>query len=88
MREELIEGMEIAGKYVEPKPMDIKDIENALKEWVHAVRMARLAGFDGVEIHVANGYLIESSSPNFAITVSVNFCMIISTIDETNLVEV
>jgi len=51
--------MEINGKYVEPKPMNTRDMQITLEEWVHAAKMARHAGFDGVEIHGANGYLIE-----------------------------
>ena len=51
--------MEINGKYAEPKPMNTQEMQTNLDEWVHAAKMARLAGFDGVEIHGANGYLIE-----------------------------
>jgi len=52
-------GMEINGKYVELKAMNTQEMQTTLDEWVHAAKMARLAGFDGVEIHGANGYLIE-----------------------------
>lgn len=39
--------------------MDAQDMKECLEEWVHAAKMARKAGFDGVEIHGANGYLLE-----------------------------
>jgi len=51
--------MEINGKHVEPKAMNNRDMQSTLDEWVYAAKMARLAGFDAVEIHGANGYLIE-----------------------------
>ena len=34
-------------------------MKDTLNEWAHAARMAIRAGFDGVEIHGANGYLLE-----------------------------
>ena len=34
-------------------------MEETLEEWAHAANMAIRAGFDGVEIHGANGYLLE-----------------------------
>ncbi|NHF57816.1 alkene reductase [Flavobacteriaceae bacterium TP-CH-4] len=45
--------------YPEPKAMDGKDIAMAIEEYVQAARNAIKAGFDGVEIHAANGYLID-----------------------------
>jgi N-ethylmaleimide reductase len=35
------------------------DIAQAVNEFTNAARRAREAGFDGVELHAANGYLIE-----------------------------
>jgi N-ethylmaleimide reductase len=43
----------------EPKAMSKADIDNAIAEFVQGAKNAMEAGFDGVEIHGANGYLID-----------------------------
>lgn len=45
--------------YALPKEMSTKDIQNAIQEFVAAAKNAVAAGFDGVELHGANGYLLE-----------------------------
>ena len=40
-----------------PREMTLKDIEQAQNEFVQASKNAIEAGFDGIEIHAANGYL-------------------------------
>ena len=45
--------------YLVPKAMTDEDIENTKAEYVTAANNAMLAGFDGVELHGANGYLLE-----------------------------
>lgn len=45
--------------YPTPKEMNIEDIQQAQSEFVSAAVNAIEAGFDGVEIHAANGYLID-----------------------------
>jgi N-ethylmaleimide reductase len=42
-----------------PHEMTEADIKAAIGEYVHAAKNARVAGFDGVELHGANGYLLE-----------------------------
>jgi N-ethylmaleimide reductase len=42
-----------------PRAMNDADIAQAVREFAHASRRALEAGFDGVELHAANGYLIE-----------------------------
>jgi N-ethylmaleimide reductase len=41
------------------QPMTEADIEEAIGEYVRSAELAIEAGFDGVELHGANGYLIE-----------------------------
>lgn len=41
-----------------PREMSRDDIRNAIDEYVQAASNAMAAGFDGVELHGANGYLI------------------------------
>jgi N-ethylmaleimide reductase len=43
----------------EPRAMSETDVRRAIEEFVQAAKNAILAGFDGVELHAANGYLLE-----------------------------
>ncbi|PIF45540.1 N-ethylmaleimide reductase [Chryseobacterium sp. 52] len=43
----------------QPREMNSSDIENVIKEFEQGAVNAIKAGFDGVEIHGANGYLID-----------------------------
>lgn len=42
-----------------PRAMTEADIAQAVQEYAQSARLAIEAGFDGVEVHAANGYLIE-----------------------------
>lgn len=42
-----------------PRAMTEADIKSTVAEYAQAARLAVQAGFDGVELHAANGYLIE-----------------------------
>jgi len=45
--------------YQVPKPVTLADIEGLIADYAQAAENAIAAGFDGVEIHGANGYLID-----------------------------
>jgi len=45
--------------YETPKAMSLDDITRLLKEYELAAQNAKAAGFDGIEIHSANGYLLD-----------------------------
>lgn len=45
--------------YPVPRAMTLEDIKQAQQEFVQAAKNAIEAGFDGVEIHAANGYLLD-----------------------------
>ena len=42
-----------------PRALTTAEVKAAVQEHVHAARLALEAGFDGVELHGANGYLLE-----------------------------
>lgn len=44
----------------QPKSMSLKDIEDTRADFVQAAKNAMQAGFDGVEIHAAHGYLFDT----------------------------
>jgi len=45
--------------FVEPRALDASELPAIVQEYVHATKCALAAGFDGVEIHSANGYLLD-----------------------------
>ncbi|MBB1592843.1 NADH:flavin oxidoreductase [Achromobacter sp. UMC46] len=47
------------GPYRMPEAMSADDISEAIEGFAQAARRAQEAGFDGVEIHGANGYLLD-----------------------------
>lgn len=52
----------IDGKDVEPEvphALTIDEIKEIVQDYVNAAKLARDAGFDGIELHSANGYLID-----------------------------
>ncbi|ODA67986.1 N-ethylmaleimide reductase [Methyloligella halotolerans] len=62
------EGQAFVGDYIEGGPMaphqearalKLEEIPRLIEDYRHAARCAKRAGFDGVELHAANGYLID-----------------------------
>ncbi|HEY0269669.1 MAG TPA: alkene reductase [Sphingomonas sp.] len=45
--------------YVQARPLELAEIPRLLDDYRHAAANALAAGFDGVQIHAANGYLID-----------------------------
>lgn len=50
------EGMK---KFVEPRALEKNEIKEIVKDFAKAAKNAIDAGFDGVELHGANGYLVQ-----------------------------
>jgi N-ethylmaleimide reductase len=50
------EGMKA---FVEPRALEIDEIQSIVTQYNNAAVMAKQSGFDGVEIHAANGYLLD-----------------------------
>ncbi|MDG1453240.1 MAG: alkene reductase [Methylophilaceae bacterium] len=50
------EGLQV---YVEPRALAAEELPMIVLDYVHATQCAIAAGFDGVEIHAANGYLLD-----------------------------
>ena len=50
------EGMQ---PFVTPRALELNEIPGIIADYVQAAKNAKAAGFDGVEIHAANGYLID-----------------------------
>ena len=45
---------------ITPKEMAVKEIEAVVSQFIQASLRAKQAGFDGVQLHVAHGYLLSS----------------------------
>jgi 2,4-dienoyl-CoA reductase-like NADH-dependent reductase (Old Yellow Enzyme family) len=45
--------------YVIPRALEIAELAGVLEAYRHGAKMAQEAGFDGVEVHAANGYLLD-----------------------------
>lgn len=45
--------------YVTPRALELSEIPAIIAEYIHGAELAKEAGFDGVEIHNANGYLLD-----------------------------
>jgi N-ethylmaleimide reductase len=45
--------------YVTPRALETSELPGIVAEYIHGAKLAKEAGFDGVEIHNANGYLLD-----------------------------
>jgi N-ethylmaleimide reductase len=45
--------------FLRPRALDIEEMPYVVAQYVRAARNAQAADFDGVEIHAANGYLVD-----------------------------
>ncbi len=50
------EGMQ---PFVTPRALELDEIPGIIADYVTAAKNAKAAGFDGIEIHAANGYLLD-----------------------------
>ena len=46
-------------EYAEARALETSEIQRIIADYVHAAKNAIAAGFDGVQVHAANGYLID-----------------------------
>lgn len=45
--------------FVTPRALETGEIEDLVMQFQHGAMMAKFAGFDGVEVHGANGYIVD-----------------------------
>jgi NADPH2 dehydrogenase len=56
----LISGPTVAGdEHVLPRELSVAEIKEYVQLYTQAAKNAIEAGFDGVEVHAANGYLLD-----------------------------
>jgi len=51
--------LELLGNFGKPRPMTEDDIQDVIKRFVHSAALVKEAGFTGVQIHCAHGYLLS-----------------------------
>jgi 2,4-dienoyl-CoA reductase-like NADH-dependent reductase (Old Yellow Enzyme family) len=49
----------ILGNFAKPRPMDQSDIEEVITRFITTAQLVKKAGFTGVQIHCAHGYLLS-----------------------------
>src|SRR5712672_2834919 len=45
--------------FVTPRPLQLMEMPHLVRQYTRGARNAQLAGMDGIEVHGANGYLLE-----------------------------
>jgi 2,4-dienoyl-CoA reductase-like NADH-dependent reductase (Old Yellow Enzyme family) len=51
--------LSMLGNFAKPRPMDQSDIEQVIERFITSARLVKEAGFTGVQIHCAHGYLLS-----------------------------
>ncbi|KAK0210037.1 hypothetical protein DFS33DRAFT_1251295 [Desarmillaria ectypa] len=54
-----VSDIKLSTATVAPRPLTVEDIQEYIRLYAQAARNAIIAGFDGVEVHGANGYLLD-----------------------------
>ncbi len=71
-----LEMGEFSKLFAEPRPMTEADIEAVIARFARSAQLAEQAGFSGVQIHAAHGYLLSQFlsplSPGFCVAVKLN----------------
>jgi len=62
----MLPGYGGGGSYGLPRAMTVEDIEETVAGFAASAARARTAGFDGVEVHGANGYLLDQFLTTYA----------------------
>jgi len=55
----ILDGQPTLADSEAPAALSTAEVKDVVQQFAHAAHMAKLAGFDGVEIHGANGYLMD-----------------------------
>ncbi|KAK0431538.1 hypothetical protein EV421DRAFT_1893348 [Armillaria borealis] len=63
----------LSSESVAPRPLTVEEIQEYVELYAQAARNAVSAGFDGVEIHGANGYLLDQFTRGYNIENRVRF---------------
>jgi N-ethylmaleimide reductase len=64
-----------------PRALEVPEIKGIVRDYAAAARNAIAAGFDGIEVHGANGYLLDQvqrclRSLKLACTCTLLFCWV------------
>lgn len=52
-------GINVMGLFAKPRALRVPEIWAAVRGWAYAAKMAQAAGFTGVQVHSAHGYLLS-----------------------------